>query len=129
MAHPLYHLLKGGPKNLPKLGEKQLESFRSLIKAVTEPPVLALPQKGLRYSLDTDASKCQIGCALFQTHGSGERKPLGFWSRSMKPAELNYSVTEQECLAVIYGISTCRHYLIGEEFDLHTDHASLRWLL
>ncbi len=128
-ARPLYALLKGNPKELPPLGKEEFQSFRTLVEEVTSAPILAIPKQGLRYSLDTDASKYQVGCALFQTHPDGTRKPIGFWSRKMTAAELNYSVSEQECLAVIYGITTCRPYLQGEQFDLYTDHNCIRWLM
>lgn len=45
-AKPLYYMLKVSPSEITKLDEKQLESFRHLVKAVTEPPVLALPKLG-----------------------------------------------------------------------------------
>ena len=131
-ARPLFKLLQGNPKKhkpIPPLDDSQMKSFQKLIEQVTSPPVLALPQPGLRYSLDTDACDYQIGCALFQIHEDGTRRPIGFWSRLMLPREQNYMVTEKECLAVIYGIITCRHYLLGVEFDLNTDHSSLRWLM
>lgn len=83
---------------------------------------------GLRCLLDTDASKYQIGCALFQTHEEEGRLQLGYLPSRLKDAELNYYVTEKAFLGVIYGITNCRHYLIGEDFDLHTDQAALRWL-
>ncbi|MGH0053544.1 MAG: Ty3/Gypsy family RNase HI domain-containing protein, partial [Sphaerochaetaceae bacterium] len=69
------------------------------------------------------------GCALFQTYPDGTRKPIGYWSRSLTSAEKNYSVTEKECLAVVYALLTLRPYLIMEKFTVHTDHASLRWLM
>ena len=89
---------------------------------------MALPRLGLPYSIYTDASKGQIGCALYQTDEEGIRKPIGFWSRTLTSSERNYSTPEQECLAVIYAVKICRPYLQGEHFTVHTDQASLRWL-
>lgn len=114
---------------LPEFNTSQLESFHALVRAVTEPPVLALPKDVLPYSVDADASAAQIGGGLFQTYEGGERKPLGFWSRRINYAERNHTVSEKEYLAVIHMLSACRHYLLGQIFDIYTDHACLSWLM
>ncbi len=130
IAAPLYTLLKGDvPKELPELDAVQDAAYRTLTEAVNFPPVLALPRSGLTYSLDTDAGDHQVGCALFQTYLDGTRRPLGFLSRTLAPAERNYSVSERECLAVVYGITTCRPYLFGEHFVVNAYRAALRWLM
>ncbi len=108
---------------------EQADAYRKLIGKVKSPPVLALLNRGRKYSLDTDASAHQVGCALFQTDEEVVRRPFGFWSRTLAPAERNCSASERECLAVVYGITTCRPYLYGERFTFHTDHAALRWLV
>ena len=129
-AHPLNALLrKGRPGDLESFGEKEKAAFKALVDEIIEPPILALPRRGLPYSIDTDASKYQLGAALFQTHLNEERKPIGFFSRTLIDAELNYSVSEQECLAVVWALTTLRPYLQGENFIVHTDHSSLRWLM
>lgn len=79
--------------------------------------------------MDTDACEFQVRSALFQPKENGDRKQVGFWSRTLNKAYRNYSSTENECLAVINGISTCRNYVLGEQFDDHTDHSCLRWLI
>ena len=130
IAAPLNALLrKDQPKLLKPFGEKEADAFAKLTEAVTNSPILALPRHGLPYSVDTDASDYQVGAALFQTHQDGVRRPIGYWSRSLLSAEKNYSTPEKECLAIIWALSILRPYLLGERFVVHTDQASLRWLL
>ena len=125
-AAPLNALLcKGQPANLRPFGEVESQAFETLVAAVTSPPVLALPKPDLPYSVDTDASDYQVGCALFQTTEDGERRPIGYWSRSLKPAEKNYSTSEKECLAVVWALMTLRPYLQCKTFTVYSDQASL----
>ncbi|CDF36784.1 unnamed protein product [Chondrus crispus] len=130
IEHPLNQLLKKGQLlQLEGLDEPCEKDFHKLKDAILEPPVLALPKKDLPYSVDTDASDYQIGAALFQTHPDAQRKPIRFFSRTLAAAERNYSVSEKECLAVIWAVQTLGPYLYGEHFVVHTDYASLRQLM
>lgn len=106
-----------------------MNSFRTLKAALVSPPVLRLPRSGLPFSVVTDSSEYQIGCVLLQTHEDGQKYPLGYWSRALSGPERNYSVTEKECLAIVWSIQMLPPYLQGNHFTLFTYHEPIRWLL
>eukprot|EP00741_Cyanophora_paradoxa_P006194 tig00000985_g6006.t1 len=71
----------------------------------------------------------RIGAILSQADDKGVERPLAFISRTLLPAEMNYSATELECLAVVWAIKYWRHYLLGgPQFLVRTDHHALQWL-
>lgn len=129
VAAPLNALLcKGNPPQLPTSTAEQEKAFNLLKDALVYPPILRLPRPDREYSVDTDACKDQIGCALMQTSEDGKRHPVGFWSRSLHPPEKNYSASERECLAVIWAAQILRPYLERKHLTLFTDHNALKWM-
>ena len=64
---------------------------------------------------------------LGQTQNNEERV-LAYAGRTLTKPERNYTVTEQEALAVIVGVKHFSSYLHGRKFTIHTDHSSLKWL-
>jgi len=46
----------------------------------------------------------------------------------LNKAEQNYSTTEKELCAIIWGVKQFRSYLLGQKFNIITDHRALTWL-
>lgn len=80
------------------------------------------------FIVQTDASAYRIGAVLSQKSLTGEEYVICYVSRSLTRQEKNYSVTECECLAVIYAVEKLRPYLEGYAFTVIIDHHSLLWL-
>ena len=72
----------------------------------------------------TDASVKGIGVCIGQGPSIQDIQPAAFYSRKFKPAELNYSITEKESLAIIDGLRHFQPQLNGTNFMILTDHAA-----
>lgn len=103
------------------------KAFATLKNHLVSAPILNCPDFSLPFVLQTDASAFGIGAVLTQPHPDGERV-ICYASRSLSRNERNYSVTERECLAVLWAIEKLRGYLEGYHFSVITDHHSLVWL-
>jgi len=74
-----------------------------------------------------DASDVTIGVVLDQEE---DRKPYSIYyiSKNLTIVGLNYTITKNEFLAIIYDINKFRHYITGYQVFLYTDHSTIRYL-
>ncbi|GFT98737.1 retrovirus-related Pol polyprotein from transposon 297 [Trichonephila clavipes] len=100
---PLYWLKKKGAKF--NWSTEAQGAFNKVKRALTEAPVLQLPNFQEQFNLFTDASGVGIGAVLNQNH-----RPIAFVSRTRNKAERNYTVNERECLVVIWASNKFKTY-------------------
>ena len=74
-----------------------------------------------------DASDFAFGAVLGQKRDKLFRA-IYYASRTLNEAQLNYTTTEKEMLAVVFICDKFRSYLIGTKVIVFTDHAALRYL-
>ena len=104
------------------------DAFCLLKSKLVSAPILGYPDvNGGTFILDTDASSDAIGAVLSQIQDGNERV-IAYGSRTLSTAERNYCVTRKEMLALVFFVKHFKHYLLGREFTLRTDHGSLVWL-
>ena len=89
--------------------------------------VLTSPHESEPFTLHTDASGIRIGAILSQDV-DGTDKPITYFSRRLKLAEVRHSVTEQECLAEVGAVQHLWAYLSGRPSIVVSDHWSLVYL-
>ncbi|CAN6723355.1 unnamed protein product [Malus baccata var. baccata] len=103
-------------------------SFNQLKELLTTAPIIVPPDWSLPFELMCDASDYALGAVLGQRK---DKKPhvIYYASRTLNDAQLNYSTTEKELLAVVFALDKFRSYLIGTKIIVFTDHATLKYLL
>eukprot|EP00253_Pinus_taeda_P035700 PITA_35700 len=126
IASPLFVLLT---KNAEfKWTDNCGKAFDQLKHQLSIAPILRGPDWALPFHISSDASDTAIGAVLGQEE-NGLPYTIYFISKNMTPAELNYTVTEKEFLAVIYAINKFRHYITGYTTFVHTDHSAIKYLM
>ncbi|GFW83993.1 retrovirus-related Pol polyprotein from transposon 297 [Trichonephila clavipes] len=90
LCEPLYNLKKKFKKFCWSVEAQR--AFDVVKTAITEAPILKLPDFEKPFELFTDASSIGIGAVLNQ-----EQRPVVYASRTLSSAERNYTVTEREC--------------------------------
>ena len=85
------------------------------VAALTNAPVLVMPDYSKPFELIADACGFGIGAALLQ-----EGQPVAYLCKQFSDAERNYTVGEQELLAVVHAMRTWRCYLEGVNADMLT---------
>ena len=107
---------------------RQFHWTRESLKAcLISAPILAFLDCTKPFILDTDASETGLGAVLSREH-DGEERVIAYANRVLSKAKRRYCVTPKELLAVVTFIQYFRHYLLGKQFLLRTDHGSLTWL-
>ena len=70
-----------------------------------------------------DASKAGLRCVLMQ---SG--RVVAYGSCQLKNHEQNYPTHDMELAAIVFALKILRYYLYGEQFEMYSDHKSLRYI-
>ena len=88
-------------------------AFQELKRRLTSTPILVVPERGQKYSVNCDASKDGLGFVLMQ---SG--RVVAYGSRQLKNHEQNYPTHYMELAAIVFALKIWRHYFYGEEFEV-----------
>ena len=94
---------------------------------ISAPIVVALDWD-LPFELMGDASDFAVRAVL------GQRKEKVFYviynaSQTLNDAQLNYTTTEKELLAIVFAFDKFRPYFIGNKVIVFTDHSAIKYLM
>ena len=122
----LYELIKKEVKF--NWSEECRDAYKYFVTCLTTEPAMAQPILGQPFIVYSDGSKFAIGGVLAQVI-NGIEHIIEYSSRLLKGAELNYGISDIECLACVFLIRKWHHYLYGTHFTLYTDHKALTQLM
>jgi hypothetical protein len=122
-AKPLHELTKKDTKFAWRNCAQK--SFEFLKGALTEMTEVYMPDLNHPFVIQCDASDKGVGAVLLQEK-EGNRCPIWFASRSLKPAETRYSTSEKECFAVLWAIEKFKGFVEYSHFIVKTDHQALQ---
>ena len=97
------------------------EAFQELKRRLTSAPILIVLERG--YIVYCDALKAGLGCVLMK---SG--RVVAYGSHQLKNHEQNYPTHDMELAAIVFALKIWLHYLYGEQFEMYSDHKSLKYI-
>lgn len=125
LAKPITNLFRKGTPFVWE-GEPK-EAFERLKKMLMSYPVLCHYDPKYDIELHCDASGYGLGAVIGHVLEDKLFHPIEYASRGLSKAEMNYSTTDKECLAVVWAIGKFRIYL-SKPFRVYTDHQALAWI-
>eukprot|EP00253_Pinus_taeda_P018627 PITA_18627 len=112
---PLHDLT--GLNKVFQWGGKHQKAFETLKEKISTTPVIALPDLQRPFEIQTDASDYAVGAVLTQ-----HSKPICYHSETFNPAIVKYPTYDKELYALVQSVKKWKHYLMGKETVIHTDH-------
>nr|GEU48753.1 reverse transcriptase domain-containing protein [Tanacetum cinerariifolium] len=95
-----------------------IDDFETLKKKLTEAPILVVPDWNLPFEL-----------MFLGQRKMKHLKPVHYASKTMTEAQIHYTITEEEMLALVYAFEKFRPYLVLSKSIVYTDHSALKYLL
>ena len=135
---PLYDLTSGENKDKKSehldLPLKACEAFGRLKAACLQAPILAFPDFGKPFLLETDTSGKGLGAVLSQKQSDGRYHPITYASRIMTETEQRYHSNKQEFLALKWAVTEQFHEYLSpygknrNQFVVRTDNNPLTYI-
>ena len=80
-------------------------SFDKIKKALTEAPVLVIPNFSKYFLTFSFASQDTIAVVLLQKNVDGLEQPIAFFSKTLRDSELKYSALEKQAYSLVKALN------------------------
>ena len=99
------------------------KTFQELKRRLTTAPILIVLEQRQKYTMYYDASVDGLGCVLMQFG-----RVAAYGSRQLKNHEQNYPTHDLEFATIIFALKIWYYYLYGEQFEVFSNHKSLKYI-
>ncbi len=101
------------------------KAFETIKAKLAMTPVIAHPNFDKPFILYTDTSGGGVGAVLHQKGEDGRERIIACASKTYNEYEKKYPITEQEYLAVVWGVEKFRQFFSVKLFKIVTDYIAL----
>lgn len=120
IARSLSQVTKGGSKAKFVWVNSQQQAFKDLKQHLCSAPILTLPYLQQPFEIETDASDYAVGAVLTR-HGH----PVAYYSETLSNTILKYPTYDKDMYSIVQACRQWKHYILGKETVIHTDHKPL----
>ena len=103
-------------------------AFEQLKDTLIKAPLLAKWTLGLEIAIECNSFGYAVGSTLMQKM-KGLLHPVAYFSKKLNRAESNYPIHDKEMLAIIHYMREWRTELVGQHFEVWSDHRNLAYFL
>ena len=110
------------------IDEEGKRTLTMLKQALIKAPILQSPNWDLSLEIMCDSLDYAVGAVLGQRL---DKKPTAicYASKTLIEAQINFTTTEEEFLAVVYALEKFRPYILGSKIIIYTYHTALKYFL
>ncbi|MBW0582885.1 hypothetical protein O181_122600 [Austropuccinia psidii MF-1] len=106
-----------------EMTQERIKAYEKIRRALTEAPLLLMPDWNIPFKLYIDACGDGLGAALHQVQIIDDKPtegPVCYISRQIKPTEARYGASQMECLCLVWALEKLHYSLDGCFFEVIT---------
>ncbi|MBW0497684.1 hypothetical protein O181_037399 [Austropuccinia psidii MF-1] len=112
--------------------QARIQEYDEIKYALTNAPLLLMPDWKLPFNISIDACGEVLGAALHKIQIVNDKPyggPVFFIARQIKHTEARYGESQMDCLCLVQDFQKLHYYLDGGVFEVITDFNSVKSLL
>jgi hypothetical protein len=116
-------ITKSGGKEKFAWGWSKQQAFDDLKECLCSAPILSLPNLQQPFEIKTNSLEYVVGIVLTQ-----HDHPMAYHSETLSNVVRKYPTYDKEMYSIVQACRQWRHYILGRETIIHTDHKPLQFM-